>query len=358
MDTKILSVIINNIKNSVYEELFLRTQINISKPVQIYGLVNERCNCKCLMCDFWSRKEPAELSTEIWESTLLGLKKLCGSYHINFSGGEPFLRKDMFYLLEVCKKNGILFGITTNGYLLNEKRVDKLIDLKPFNVNISLDGIKEETHDYLRNKKGLFKRILKGIDLLLQTKKKKNSNTRIILKPAVCRLNLDELVDIVTFAQEKNLTGVNFQPIFKWTDYAEKFWITDMNHLEDIVQKLIDMKKKGYPILTSEQNIKSWVPHFKEEKIDSIHNKPCLVGVRNFQIRAEGNVYLCSKFPPIGNITEMTASEIWHSKKAMMQRKAFLNCNQLCLNACVAKKTAKDKIDLFFKLMRGNKAKN
>lgn len=347
-----IGLVWKNIKNTASEEIFLRTRINLAKPVQIYGMVNEKCNCKCIMCDFWSRKQPAELSTDIWVRALLSLKELCGTYHINFSGGEPFLRKDMFYLLEVCQKNGIIFGITTNGLLLNQETANKLINLEPFNVNISFDGINETTHDYLRQTKGLLQRVKQGIDFLLKYKEEKNLNTRIILKPAVCKRNLKEMEEIVMFAKNKRLTGVSFQPIFKWTDGAENEWIDDYEMLESVVERLVQMKKENYPILTSVENIRSWIPHFKEAQGDSTMRSSCLVGVTNYQIRADGNVYLCSKYSPIGNVKDMSAKEIWYSDRAKKQRLDFLKCGELCLNACVAKKSIKDKVELFFRLVR------
>ncbi len=98
-----LKVACNNIRNELAQWFDYYTGINYTRPTQIYGLLNTRCNVKCIMCDSWSQNENIELPPEVWIKALLSLKKLAGNYFINFSGGEPLLYKGLYEILKVCK---------------------------------------------------------------------------------------------------------------------------------------------------------------------------------------------------------------------------------------------------------------
>ncbi len=64
--------------------------------------------------------------------------KKIGTHFVDFSGGEFFLRKDAFYLLDIANKMGFRIGISTNGSLLNKKLIVKLKKLLGNNIIISL----------------------------------------------------------------------------------------------------------------------------------------------------------------------------------------------------------------------------
>jgi Iron-sulfur cluster-binding domain len=66
---------------------------------------------------------------------------------------------------------------------------------------------------------------------------------------------------------------------------------------------------------------------------------PCRVGMRDFFIRTYGDIEVCFFYPPIGNIKEASAREIWYGAKAAEIRKQTVECDRLCLYACLSQKT-------------------
>lgn len=91
----------------------------------------------------------------------------CHNYrgHINFTGGEPFVSEDLFYLLDLCEQNNISFGILTNGTLIDKEVVKKLAVYKKISfIQISIDGTKE-VHNRIRGD-GNFEKALKTFKLL------------------------------------------------------------------------------------------------------------------------------------------------------------------------------------------------
>jgi MoaA/NifB/PqqE/SkfB family radical SAM enzyme len=112
------------------------------------------------------------------------------------------------------------------------------------------------------------------------------------------------------------------------------------------------MKKEGYNILNSEASIRQWLPHFNEEIPE--RNSPCAVALRNLNIISNGDVSMCGfRESKIGNIKNDDFREMWHSERTQKLRKALVNCKKLCTATCVIKRSWKDYIDLFVKLMEG-----
>jgi radical SAM protein with 4Fe4S-binding SPASM domain len=70
---------------------------------------------------------------------------------------------------------------------------------------------------------------------------------------------------------------------------------------------------------------------------------PCRVGMRNYFIRSDGRLKVCSFFKPIGNVRTQTAPEIWRSEEARTRRKETVACDKLCLFICLAQRTLQNK---------------
>jgi len=335
------------------EQLYLRTGIDITQPVTFYGIINERCNVKCQHCGYWRLEDyQQELSTQQWQNTLLNLKKLVGNFSINFSGGEPFLRSDMIDLLNFCHQQGIRSGVTTNGSTLTRNNVKKIVATHPFNINISCDAPNSEIHDEFRGFAGLFNKLNQGIIFLLEEKKLQHIEFPIVIKSTINALNLHLLEELVNWTQEIGATAIHFQPLERWTpETFDKLWIEKEHQpeLERVINNLIDIKKKGAPILNDEHALSLMLPYFAEEKLSS--NQTCLTGLRNYFIRTNGDVQLCYLFPAIGNVKENTAQEIWFGKAAQETRKETIRCQKSCLSTCLYQRSLMSKFKHFIKLM-------
>ena len=65
-------------------------------PDQIHVSVTDRCTLPCRMCDIWKIKPGPELTTNEWKGVFDQIADWAGPVGLNFAGGEPFLRKDLF----------------------------------------------------------------------------------------------------------------------------------------------------------------------------------------------------------------------------------------------------------------------
>ncbi|OQX84705.1 MAG: radical SAM protein [Candidatus Latescibacteria bacterium 4484_7] len=120
-----------------------------------------RCNLKCPGCYAGLYPQDEGLPFETIDRILTEGKEL-GMYFNTMSGGEVFMRKDIFDIWE--KHNDMYFQIYTNGTMINEKVADKLAKLGNVAPMMSLEGFEEATDE--RRGKGTFKKVMRAMDLL------------------------------------------------------------------------------------------------------------------------------------------------------------------------------------------------
>ena len=117
-----------------------------------------RCNLNCYGC-YSAVYSQEDLPYEVLDR-LMGECKEMGIHLVMMTGGEPFLRKDLFDLFE--KHDDMMFQIYTNATLIDEKMIDRFVALGNVAPAISLEGLREETDG--RRGKGQFDRIVKVMD--------------------------------------------------------------------------------------------------------------------------------------------------------------------------------------------------
>jgi MoaA/NifB/PqqE/SkfB family radical SAM enzyme len=124
----------------------------LGKPVMAYYYVTYKCNARCVFCNIpdgpMDVLPVSQYSSK--EQTLehLDILKELGVRLIDFTGGEPLLRKDMGFLLGEAKKRGFRTQMTTNCtlYPKRAKELQGLIDILCF----SLCSPGPEPHNTLR----------------------------------------------------------------------------------------------------------------------------------------------------------------------------------------------------------------
>jgi hypothetical protein len=346
-------------QNAVSEEIYLTSGIDVTQPVTFYAIINERCNVKCRYCEYWRLPNyEKEMTNDEWQEALLSVKSFVGNFSINFSGGEPFLRKDFPELLAWCRNNGIKAGVTTNGSVLTRNVVERLVAARPFNVNISVDAPSAEVHDYLRGFPGLFEKLSNGIGFLVEERKRQGHNFPITIKPTLNARNFRHLPALIQWAQAVGATCVSPQPMNRWTpETFDELWIeeAELADFEAVIATVIDMKRAGAPILTPESILSLMPDHFREKKAPP-EVMPCRVGLRNFTILTNGDIESCQMgFPRLGNIRTASAREIWFSAEGRKSRQDTVACDRLCLITCLSQKKLGDKVKMGLQLFRGAK---
>lgn len=339
-----------NIRSKIAEQLFFWTGRDFTRPVQIYAVLTTRCNARCKMCTYWRDPVEPELSADVWIQAMRSLRQLSGSYHVQFCAAEALLREDLFEILHATRTLGVTSGITTNGLLLNARNIEKLLAADIFNINISIDSMIPGIHDSLRGAPGLLEKVKQNAKNLAHAIKSQGKHTRIIIRPLVCSENVDNVHEVVEFAREIGASGVNFQPMVKWSSESEKLMQIPPASVQGLVDRLIEMKRGGYPIINSVASMQLWASHFSGQVPANL--APCRVPLRNLSLLPNGDVLLCqSHLTPLGNIATDDVGDMWKSQLGKSERlRIAKQCTELCTGTSTVRKSFKDYLNLFQRL--------
>ncbi|MFC1804885.1 radical SAM protein [Candidatus Omnitrophota bacterium] len=161
-------------------------------PLNCLFELTHHCNLKCVHC-FIKGNNPREIDKEAVFSLLKQLKK-SGCLYLTFSGGEVLLRSDFFEIAGFAKKLNFALRIFTNGTLINDQNVDRIRELYPLAVEISLYGFRD-THERITRVRGSFQRTTDAIRLLAAKR------VRVLVKAVLMRQNIDQIWKLNKFVK-------------------------------------------------------------------------------------------------------------------------------------------------------------
>ena len=134
--------------------------------------INRFCNLGCSHC---SQSAPrvdrtanlAELSFDHWEEILAKLVTT-GITRVRFTGGEPFLRRDLKELATKAQEMGLQVSFVTNGLSLLSRHVSWLADLRPASIWISIYGFPESNYEAISGRPRSFSRVTRTVATLIE----------------------------------------------------------------------------------------------------------------------------------------------------------------------------------------------
>lgn len=180
--------------NSFWQQLH-KSAKESSFPLRIIFELTYRCNFKCQHCYLppsYKKKYP-ELKTKEVFSVLEQLKDI-GCFYLGFTGGEPFVRKDIMDILKYAKKCGFQVIVYTNSSLINQKIADELAGLQLNKVDITIPAMSKTSFERITGITGSHQKVFKAIEFLHKR------NIPLGFKTCVLKENEDEIKDIQHFA--------------------------------------------------------------------------------------------------------------------------------------------------------------
>ncbi len=174
-------------------------QIPLSAPVNVTWEITRHCNLHCTHC--LSRDQLKLCDDELsYDECLRLIDDLieAGVFQINIGGGEPFMRSDIWDILDYCHEREMVTCVSTNGSKIDQKAAERLANMKFMYMQLSLDGATEETNDAIRGK-WTYQMAIKAIQNLYHAGFKNLSiNTVVTAK------NFRELPDLYVLAKKYN----------------------------------------------------------------------------------------------------------------------------------------------------------
>jgi len=185
-------------------------------PSQVLVDITEVCNLGCIHCPHPDFKISQHYSAQYIDiklnEKLVDEVKLHGkglTQYIRYaSNGEPLIHPHAFDMLDYAVQNcGTLVTLTTNGTILNEKRIRKLIKSGLHMIDVSIDAFKEETYKVIR-KGGDLKVTRKNVIRLLEIIQEEKSEAKVIVSFVKQDENKDEADDFYNFWKKAGVNDV------------------------------------------------------------------------------------------------------------------------------------------------------
>ena len=310
-------------------------------PDIIQIAVTHRCNLRCKFCDVIkdSYKPEEELTTQTIKNIIDQFEEI-GGKKVFFVGGEPFLRKDFFELVDYANSKGLFSLVSTNGTLINEEMARKIVDTPVGLVMFSVEAADGKTHDSLRGEK-VFEKISNAIKLVSKIKKERglsvNDRPGLGILSVVLNSNLEQLVDIIKLTESLGVPFINFQPLqtnntIMWEkDTSNPEWVSKERYhvLDKALDDVEEYKKKAKCQVTCDtKNIKEYFRcNVKEPDVRCYQNYYRIV------IKPNGKLWTCLRYH--GNVYNNRLSDLWYSEDMKKERIKAKQCDSMCLQRCI-----------------------
>lgn len=264
------------------------------------------CNLMCPECPSGT----GELTRPFGMISLDNFKKIIdqisstGFYVQLFFQGEPYLHKKLNEMIEYAQNKNIYISVSTNGNLISNKNIDKVMSNPPDKIIFSLDGLDEESYQNYRVG-GTFKQADEALKLLIDSKKRMN-----LKKPYV------ELQFIVMKQNEHLLEEVN--------SYGKN------REVDRLVFKTMQVSsfENALKFLPKDRKYSRYVINNNEYKLKGKQLNHCFAIWRTAVITWDNNMVPCCFDKDaryiLGDLTQSSVREIWHSKSYQMFRQNVL----------------------------------
>ncbi len=171
------------------------------------------CNLKCPECPSGTgelTRSLGFLSTENFKKNIDEMSRT-GFYVQLFFQGEPFLNKKLNEMIKYAQSKNIYISISTNGNLISEKNIDKILENVPDKIIFSLDGLDEDSYQNYRVG-GTFKKADEALQLLVETKRKMNLKRPFVeLQFIVMKQNEHLLSEVRAYSKKRFVDRLVFK---------------------------------------------------------------------------------------------------------------------------------------------------
>jgi radical SAM protein with 4Fe4S-binding SPASM domain len=326
------------LKRSFREALFLHWRIGLPRPTSVRAMLTERCNYKCLYCWHWRQESyTPEMTVDEWKQILDQIRDYAGPFPIQFLGGEPMVWPGFIELVEYCRARKIRWGTITNGSVLNPRLVKAAVASRPTNIDVSVDANTPAVHDQARGVRGSFAHIEAGLMRLLEERAATGARFPIRIKTTVHKLNANCLLELVDWVTNLPDVTIDFSPVrLSGPADRDRLYLqanAELGEFDAVVDKLIERKASGAPIESSPERLRALSMHFRGGRQVFHGYGECRAGLRTLDIRPDGSVNHCSKFP-IGNLRTQTLRELWEHPSRRKIIESTLSCEHAGGNMC------------------------
>jgi radical SAM protein with 4Fe4S-binding SPASM domain len=282
-----------------------------------------------------------ELTTDECRRVMDEMERVNPSLFLILTGGEPFIRKDIFEIASYAADKGFTVVLGTNGVLLRKKQAKEMRRSGIQGASISLDSTDPAKHDNFRHLEGAWDGAIRATSIL------KNEGLDFSMHMSVMDWNVSEIPAMIALAKKLGAKVLNFFFLVR-TGRGENLVDIIPHQYEEILTYLARAQGVGRENGTAQPTVfeqleDPWTtpvgqsgdlilrakcaPHFRRIIYQLDPNSPllknyaqgsCPAGKYYCRITPEGDITPCPYMPvAAGNLRSQPFDEIWHNAPAL-----------------------------------------
>jgi AdoMet-dependent heme synthase len=295
----------------VMDRLISRT-VRKHQPLSVHFDLTYRCNERCVHC-YLDHDDHGELTTAECLAVMEELAR-AGTLFLTFSGGEIFLRPDLYEILAAARRLHFDVSLKTNALLVTQERAARLREFGVRRVQISVYSDIPEVHDAITKVPGSLQRTLATIPLLLE------QGLQVKLACPLMRENLLAYRGVMALAEKIGIPYVLDLTITPMMDGSEEPLAhrIPVSSLLPVMQDPTLHACKPQPSAEAARAMKEYPAQIGSAVSSGMESAayedlPCSAGHNSCYISPYGDVFPCVQLPQAaGNLRRERFSDIWY----------------------------------------------
>ena len=271
-------------------------------PLSVQLDLTYRCNERCVHC-YLDHEDHGEMTT-VEIKHLLDEMAEAGVFILTLSGGEIFLRKDFFEILEYARaERQFCVKLKTNAIMIREREAARIRNIGVESIQISIYSHRPEVHDAITLIPGSLKRSLEAGRFL------KAQGLRVVFANVLMAQNLQDYSGVRAVAKEMGVECTldpTITPMMDGDRSILKLGV-DQDALREVFR---DQALVG--------DVEEFCAVAAPADEDALSALPCSAGHTTCYVSPYGDVFPCVAFPlPTGNVRKQNFLDIWRHSDRM-----------------------------------------
>jgi len=289
------------------------TSDNEYRPSLISWNLTKMCNLRCPHCYLDAGKKAENELTTSECFALIDEMRALGTEMLILTGGEPLLRKDIYDIATYASERGIWVVMGTNGVLVTDKVVHRMMECGVKGVGISIDSMDPEKHDGFRGGPKSWEYSVRALEIC------RAYGLEVLVQTTITESNYHEIPQLIDFAREKGAWSFNLYFLVQ-TGRGQEMNDLSPQRTEAMLTDLAEVQTEYRPMLVRSK----CAPHFKriafERALGGLESGGCMAGTQYGRITPEGDVTPCPYMTVVaGNIRRKSLTEIWHTAPVFVE---------------------------------------
>ncbi len=283
--------------------------LRLGVPFSVQFDLTYRCNERCIHC-YLDHDDHGEMTT-VEVKNLLQEMADAGVFILTFSGGEIFLRKDLFEILEHASALTFCVKLKTNAVLIREAQAARLRELGIQQVQISVYSHRPEVHDAITKISGSLRRSIQAIRFL------KSQGLKVVIANVLMTQNMQDYRGVRALAEELGVEYTLDPTITPMMDGDRG--IMNLNAGESALRELF--RDESF-VGNAEEFCAP--PKSSSPDAEALESLPCSAGHTACYVSPYGEFYPCVQFPiSCGNVRQRSFIDIWRNSEQLKEIRAI-----------------------------------